>query len=127
MNGFDYAEYLKRHLMVGQIDPWRKTDEGKPLYALLVSTEIAMDECKGWGNQEFTRHDFVNYLKTKDILVLSTPEDLTKLRGSKVEEVKETKTKKAKGKFTKNISEERRETLRNQMALVNERKKASTS
>lgn len=120
IDGFDYVAYLKKHLMVGQIDPWRSTDEGKKLYTLLVSVEIAMEECQAWSNQEFSRHDFVNYLKTNDVLVFKNVEDFVKTK----EEAKEEQIIFKKG-FKKKITEERREQLRKQVVLMNEAKKAS--
>lgn len=119
-DGFDYATYLKRHLMAGQIDPWRKTDEGKPLYALLVSVDIAMEECLGWSKQELSKYQFINYLKVNDILVLSTPEDLSQIREERIEEVKVPKKKRA-------ISDTERERRRNRMLQIRESQKDSVA
>lgn len=126
MAGFDYATYLKRHLMVGQIDPWRKTDEGKPFYALLVPVDTAIHECQGWSGQDFGRKEFISYLKTNDILVLSTPEDLSKVREDKVEEVKVVKAEKKAKRVKREVTPERREQLRIQALKMREVRKAST-
>lgn len=32
LDGFDYATYLKKRLLVGQVDPWRRTEKGKPIW-----------------------------------------------------------------------------------------------
>lgn len=118
LDGFDYVTYLKRRLMVGEIDPWRKTDEGKKLYTLLVSVEIAMEECQLWSGQEFTRHDFINYLKVNDVLTFKNIEDVVNLRESKVEETKI--ERKPKGKRV--ISEEEKMRRKEQMKQINQKK-----
>lgn len=123
LDGFDYVAYLKKHLMVGQIDPWRETDEGNKIYTLLVPIETAIEECKAWSNQEFSRSNFINYLKVNDVLTFKNVEEFAKMKEEK-EEKKEIVFKKG---FKKQISEERREKLRNQMVLINESKKASIS
>lgn len=118
MDGFDYAGWLKRHLMAGQIDPWRKTDKRKPMYTLLVSVEIAMEECKGWSRQEFSRHDFINYLKVNDIIVFNNIDEFVDWR--KVREEQEVSERKPKLKRI--VSEEEKIRRKEQMKQINEKK-----
>jgi hypothetical protein len=61
--------------MLGQVDPWRRTDEGQPIYTLLVPVETALDECKEWSKQEITRKEFTDYLKQNDILLFNSVEE----------------------------------------------------
>jgi hypothetical protein len=110
---FDYASFLKRKLMVGQVDPWRRTDEGKPLYVVLVPVDVALKECSEWSNQEITRSEFINYLKLNDILCLRDINEFQKIKEEK-KEIVEIPLKLKK----KDISLERREFLRNNMKNV---------
>jgi hypothetical protein len=108
LNGFNYATYLKRRLMVGQVDPWRRTDDGKPIYTILVPVETAIKECEEWSGQDISRSEFINYLKLNDILCFRNVEEFKKLK----EELKEIEEKPLKVR-KRQISEEHREKLRN--------------
>lgn len=122
LKGFDYASYCKRHKLSGQVDPWRKTDTDKPIYALLVPVEMALEECKGWSGQDITRHEFLQYLKLNDTLAFKNIDEFAKFRDDREEERKaQPKPKKHKRELT----EEQRETRRIQMKEINESKKAS--
>jgi hypothetical protein len=72
-------------LFVGQIDPWRKTDKGTPLYCLLVSVKDAQDECEEWSKQKIVTTAFVNYLKINDVLILSNVNEIEKAKKVKRE------------------------------------------
>lgn len=116
----DYVTYLKGLRMIGQIDPLKK-DDGTPAYALLVSVEPALAECIGWSKQNMTRKEFLAYLKENDILVFSNIEEFIKWKKTKI------KPSEMKKKFKRNISEERRNQLKNQINSVRPGKIPSTS
>lgn len=107
---FDYAQYLKRHLMVGQVDPWRRTDEGKPLYTILVPLDVAIKECSEWSGQEIGRQEFINYLKLNDILCFKNINEFQKIKEELKEEQKEIQLKPKR-----TLSEEHKEKLRNSL------------
>jgi hypothetical protein len=109
LNGFNYAGYLKRRLMVGQVDPWRRTDDGKPIYTILVTVDIAIKECEEWSNQDIGRTEFINYLKLNDILCFRNVDEFKKLKEELKEQIDETPLKLRK----RQLSEEHKEKLRN--------------
>jgi len=115
MNGFNYIDYLKRHFMLGQVDPWRKTLEDKPIFTLLVDLNTAIEECKLWSGQEISKQEFVNYLKINDIYLFKNIDEF-----KEVKERKQTATTSPKTK--KSISPERKELLRKQMIEINNKK-----
>ena len=121
LRGFDYASYLKRHLMVGQVDPWRIDDQGKPYFALLVSLDTAMLECKGWSNQDISKTEFVNHLKVNNIWVLRDITELQQIREDRKEVIRE--EKEAKKRYKRNISEEARKARSERMRLLNNEKR----
>lgn len=124
IDGFDYVGYLKRHFMVGQIDPWRSWEDGNKIYTLLVPVDTALEECLLWSNQEVSRKEFLSYLRNNGVIVLKDIAEFSKLKEVKADE----ESSIPKGKTHKRkISEERREQLRKQVILMNEKKKASTS
>lgn len=118
LNGFNYADYLKRHLMVGQVDPWRITDEGKKIYTLLVSIEDALKECKEWSNQEIDRRKFINYLKLNDILAFRDVNEFAKIKEENEKRTKEERPIKKK----RIVSEETKKILSERMKLLNSKK-----
>ena len=119
--GFNFIEYLKRHLMLGQVDPWRKTLEDQPIYTLLVDINYALEECKRWSNQDIQRQEFVNYLKINDIYLFKNVDEFKNVKDKLTSEIKSTtKTKRS-------MSLEQKETLRNRMLKINNERKASTS
>jgi hypothetical protein len=85
LEGFNYADYLMRKLMVGQIDPWRRTDDGTPLYCLLTSVKEAMDECELWSKRKIDKSSFVDYLKINDILMITNVNEIEKVKKVKRE------------------------------------------
>lgn len=101
----DYIKYLTNLRMIGPFDPWKK-DDGDISMALLVSVDNALAECIGWSNQEMSRGEFLTYLKTNDVLVFSNIEDFVKWK-------KDKSKPSGKKKFKRNISDERRNQLRN--------------
>ena len=105
LDGFDYATYLKRHLLVGEVDPWRRTDKNQPFYGLLVPLETAIEECQRWSGQEFTKKKFVNYLKLNDILILESATEFKE----QIKRFKEQKKQEKKPK--RQLTEERRKAL----------------
>ena len=115
LNGFDYISYLKRHLMLGQVDPWRKTLDDGPIFTLLVDLSTAIEECKLWSGQEIIRQEFINYLKINDIYCFKNANEFVA-----VKEKKETATK-----SKKSMSQEQREILRNRMIKINNERKGS--
>lgn len=114
LNGFDYATYLKKQLMVGQVDPWRRTDEGKPLLALLVTVEYAMNECKEWSGQDILRSEFLKHLNDHHILVLR---DVNEFKNIKEEIRKPVETTPLSPKKRK-ISDKTRERLLKQLETI---------
>lgn len=103
--------------MVGQVDPWRIDDQGKPYFALLVSFETALEECKGWSNQDLTKTELSNYLKLNNILTLRNIDQLQKIKEDRKEEIKQEKeTKKRKGRM---FSEEEKKALSERMFQIN--------
>lgn len=114
LNDFDYAEFLKRRFMVGQVDPWRKTDEGKPIFTILVPIETAIAECKEWSNQEIGRQEFINYLKLNDILCFRNIDEFQSLKTELRSEIDET-PKKLKKRV---ITEERKKQLQEHIKKV---------
>jgi len=123
LNGFDYVTFLKRHLMVGQIDPWRRTEDGKPFYCLLVPVDTAIAECSGWSNQEIHRTEFLNYLKLNDVLSVRNIDEFMKVKET-IKNYRETEETPLKLK-RKPISEERRKKLQEQAKKMNELKQSS--
>lgn len=101
----NYVSYLKSLRMIGQVDPW-KMDDGTPAIALLVSVENALVECNGWANAEMTRNEFLSYLKANDVLVFSNIDEFVDWKKNKDKPS-------SKKKFKRNISDERRNQLRN--------------
>jgi hypothetical protein len=72
--------------------------------ALMVNTQIALDECNYWSNQDITRSNLVKELKDNDILVFSNIHEFTEWKKNR---------DKPKKKHKRVISEERRNALRN--------------
>jgi hypothetical protein len=114
---FDYASFLKRKLMVGQVDPWRRTDDGKPLYVVLVPVDVALKECSEWSGQEITRTEFINYLKLNDILCFKNVNEFQKIKEDLKEQIDETPLKPRK----RQLSEEHKEKLRNNAKKAREK------
>lgn len=117
----DYVRYLKGFRMIGQIDPWRADDNGKPIFALLVTVDVALAECIALSGQDMTRHEFLSYLKEQDVQVFKNVDEFANLKEGKVREVK------AKKNFKRKVSEETREKLRNRMKSINSKKIPSIS
>jgi len=118
LNGFNYAEYLKRKLYVGQIDPWRVDSDGHPFYTTLVPLETAIAECTEWSGQDINRKQFLSHLKDHNILVFSSIEDFVKHKKSRPEEL--TKPK-------KQLTEEQRKILSERMREINSKRKKNPS
>ena len=112
LQGFNYVEYLKRHHFIGQIDPWRRHDNGNPVLCLLTAVEPAINECEGWSGQELKRGEFIKYLKDNDIFVFRSVEEFKKYKDEKIEEKLEPKKR--------NISDEHRRNLQKQVLKMNE-------
>jgi hypothetical protein len=119
LRGFDYVDYLKRHMLVGQLDPWRIDDDGKPFYALLTTLDFAMNECTGWSGQSLGRDEFKNYLALNNIWTLRNIEELQKVREEREAE------KEVKKRSTRNYTPEQRKELSDRMKLLNQSRKAS--
>jgi CHASE3 domain sensor protein len=115
----NYVEYLKRRMMIGPLDPWRRTDDDEPLYALLVSLETAINECKDWSNQDIVRKEFMDYLKINNIWAFKNVDEFVEVK-------KERKAEKiVKKKITRNFTPEQRKELSERMKLLNSQKTRS--
>jgi hypothetical protein len=114
LKGFDFISYLHRRFLLGQVDPWRKTDDGKPIYTLLCSVETALDECKEWSGQEIGRTELVDYLKINDIYIFKNIEEFVHLKDKLHDDPQGKATSKKR-----NISEETKEKLRQRMKKLN--------
>jgi hypothetical protein len=110
--GFDFITYLQRRCMLGVVDPWRKTFEDKPILTILVTPDMAYEECKKWSNQEFSKQSFIDYLKINDIYLFKNIENFV-----------EKKEEKKKEKSKRILSPETKEKRRNQMIEINKSKK----
>jgi|SRR6266853_2068136 len=117
LNGFNYIDYLKIHLMLGQVDPWRKTLEDQPIFALLVSVDYALEECKSWSNQDILKQEFINYLKINDIYLFKNIDEFKAVKNKK-ETLRVEKKK-------REISTELREKYRNNMIKIRQNRKGS--
>ena len=115
MNEFNYVTYLKNLKMIGQLDPW-KDGEGEPLWALLVPVDNALEECKGWSKQEITRKEFITYLKDNSIMIFNSVDQFVDWK-----ENKKKIDKPERKKFTRNISEERRNQLKEHAKSIREK------
>lgn len=138
LSGFNFIDYLKRHSLIGQVDPWRIDDDGKPYFALLTALDTAIAECKEWAiankpNKEedknediigISKTDFKKYLLLNNILTLNNIEDLVKLKAERKLERQMAKEEKKKHKRT--VSPERRIQLQEHAALIREKGKALT-
>lgn len=111
---------LKNCLMIGQIDPWRAYDNGDPVMTLLVSVEIAMAEVEWKG----TRTEFLRMLSDDGVLVFRNVNEFSNWKESRKKEKKAINPDKKK--FTRKLSEERLNQLKEQAKLMNDKIKAST-
>lgn len=105
------------HIVLGQIDPWRKTEKGTPYYTILVTLDDALERCKSWSGQDIARKDFISYLKLNDVILLQDVEEFKKVKEKPVGEIKE--------KRTRNISEAQRDELRERAKSWNEQRNAA--
>jgi hypothetical protein len=124
--GFNFIGYLKKHFMLGQIDPWRKTEDGKPIYTLLVTTDAALEECKQWSNQDISKKEFTDYLKLNDIYLFHNIDEFKKTKENLEKGIKEEEIQLQPKK--KPITEERRLFLQKQaekMRLKKQEKSAT--
>ena len=120
LKGFDFAGWLNRKLYVGQLDPWRRTDDGKPLMVLLIPVDTALTYYQDWSGQEIARQDLISYLKLNDILTFRNVDEFQKLKASQKIPV-DTRALKPKRKIT----DEQREKLREHMRNVRKNRKTS--
>jgi hypothetical protein len=118
--GFDFISYLKKRLMLGVVDPWRKTMDDNPIFTLIVDLNTAYEECKNWSGQDISKTEFTNYLKINDIYLFKNIDEFKSVKDQKEVKSSSTKTKKT-------ISPERKEMLRLQMAEINNKKKTPFS
>jgi hypothetical protein len=121
LKGFNYAEYLKRHLLVGEIDPWRKDSEGNKFYAVLVPLEAALAECSEWSGQDIGRKEFISYLKLNNIQVFNNIDEFGKFKEKSDVDRKAIKKneKEVKARHKRIISEETRKKRSERMRLLN--------
>jgi hypothetical protein len=75
---FNYTKYLERRKMIGQLHPWNRFDQSKPIIGLLVPLEIAINECVHWSGQEITRSEFLRYLTDNGVHAFNTIDDFCK-------------------------------------------------
>lgn len=116
------VEYLKKLKMIGQIDPWRRDDDGNPIYALLVPVDTAILEIGG-PDTTITRTEFLKCLKDANVFVFRNIDEFVKLRDSLRKVEKEVKTERKK--FKREISPERRKALKDHAALIRDKSKGS--
>ena len=117
LKGLNYAEYLKRHLMVREIDPWRRDEEDKKFYCLLIPMDTALEECKGWSGQDITRTELTNHLKLNNIWIVRDTNEFQKKREEAVlERKKDREDKKIRAKRI--LSDEERKRRSEQMRLL---------
>ena len=119
-NNIDIVGYLKRHLWIGQIDPWRRHDNGDPVLCLLTDVDPALKEVQQWIGEgiELTRTEFVKILQDNLIFVFRNIAEFEKYKDKKIDETKLVLKQK------KNLSEERKEQLRNQVKKMNAKKQS---
>jgi hypothetical protein len=108
--GFNLAEFLQHHLMMGMLD-----DKG-PIYGLLVPVDYALQEINEWAGQEIGRAEFLSYLKRNDVHVFNSIDDFVKAKEQVIAEGKYTEPK---PKRRRQITDETRETLRKRMRDLN--------
>jgi hypothetical protein len=121
LHGFDYATYLKRHLMAGIVDPWRKDEEDKPYFGLLVPFETAWEECKGWSGEDIGKVELTNYLKLNNIWIIRSPEEFVRQK-EKLEEERRQIKEERRSKNKRVISQETRNMLKERMEKLNKEK-----
>lgn len=116
-------EFLRRFGMIGQIDPWRVDDEGRPIIALLVPVESALLEYNEWAGTDLTRTAFVSALKDDDVFVFRNIDEFVKLKEQNRNIEKTIKNNKKS--FKREVSEDQKKILRDRMKKINEAKKGS--
>jgi len=102
--------------MVGQIYPWNKLDESDPVLALLVPVSSAIDEYKAETGLDITRHEFVTQLRKEGTLVFNNIEEFVKYRDNLKKLQRAVKA--VKPIVKRNISEERRNQLKEQINSI---------
>jgi len=102
--------------MVGQIYPAYRHDTSEPVIALLIPVNTAMEEYVSWSDQEITRHDFIKELRDNGVSVFNNIDEFVKVRDNLKE--MEKLIKKEKKKHKRNISEERRNQLKEHASSI---------
>ena len=117
-NNINITGYLKKNLWIGQIDPWRRHDNGDPVLCLLTDVDPALKVVQGWVGPgiELTRTEFVKNLQQNNIFVFRSVDEFEKYKNKKIDNTKLVLKQK------KNISEERRKKLSEQMKTINSQK-----
>lgn len=121
----DMVNFLKSYHMVGQLHPSFKEEKGESIVALLVPVGTAITEYTEWSGQDITRTEFIKSLKEQGVLVFSSMEEFIKIRDNlkKIEKL----IKKDKKKFKRNISEERKNELKEHAFLMRSKIRPSIS
>jgi len=111
--------------MVGQIYPTNRHSETEPVIALLVPVQNAMDEYQAQTGEEVTRKAFISLLKEQGVHVFNNLEDFDKFKNNLKKLEKEVKQNKVAQK--RNISEERRNQLKEHASAIRAKIGASIS
>lgn len=117
--------FLKSYKMLGQIWPVSKMDTTEPVIALLVPVDIAMKEYSGWSGEEVTKYDFIKSLKDSGVCVFKSLDEFVRYRDNLkgLEKI----VRNEKKVFKRNISEERRNQLKEHAASIRAKKTSSIS
>lgn len=67
--GFNFIEYLRRHLLLGRLSPPSSGSNEPIIEGLLVPVETALAEISYWPGQDVTRGEFLRYLRSNNIFI----------------------------------------------------------
>lgn len=115
-NNIDITGYLKKKLWIGQIDPWRRHDNGDPVLCLLTDVDPALKEIQDWigPGHVLSRTEFVKNLQDNLVFVFRSVDEFEKYKNKQIE---------PRLKLKKIITEERRKQLQEQAKKMNEKKR----
>lgn len=121
LNNVNYVKHLQGIFFIGELDPWRKDDEGNSYFALLVPLDTALQECKDWSDQDLGRKEFVDYLKLNNVWVVKNIEEFQKIKETRENERQIAREEK-KNSRRRNLTQEQRKALSERMSLLNKSK-----
>ena len=76
----DYASYLTKLRMVGQLGPWKAGNNEKPIIGLLTTVEIALAECTSFFHEDITKGKLISELRKQGVRVFSTIDDFVSFK-----------------------------------------------